>query len=199
MPIIEEAISHFPGLIYSIDTTKYQVAQKAIEAGVKIVNDISGLQKEPKMAGLAAKHKAAYIIMHSQGDPKTMQKNPVYTDVVDDVYSFFVRQIKYAQSMGIEEIILDPGIGFGKTLAHNLKLLAHLDKFIKIGFPVLVGASRKSMIGKILNERPVEDRLTGTIAIHYDALMKGVSILRVHDVREASDSVRIFNAIQSQR
>lgn len=199
IPVIEEAVANFPELLYSIDTTKYEVAKQALKAGARIINDVSGLQKEPRMAELAAEYQAAYIIMHSQGDPKTMQQNPVYEDVVDDVYSFFERQIKFAQSLGVEEIVIDPGIGFGKTLVHNLKLLAHLDKFTKIGFPVLVGASRKSMIGKILDERPVEDRLTGTIAIHYDALMKGASILRVHDVREASDSVRIFNAIQSQR
>ena len=199
MPVIEGGLSNFPELLYSIDTTKYEVAKQALKAGARIINDVSGLQKEPRMAELAAEYQAAYIIMHSQGDPKTMQQNPVYEDVVDDVYSFFERQIKFAQSLGVEEIVIDPGIGFGKTLVHNLKLLAHLDKFTKIGFPVLVGASRKSMIGKILDERPVEDRLTGTIAIHYDALIKGASILRVHDVREASDSVRIFSAIQSQR
>ena len=198
MPVIEEAITNFPELLYSIDTTKCEVAKHALKAGVSIINDVSGLQKEPKMAELAAKHQAAYVIMHSQGDPKTMQENPVYDDVVDDVFSFFEQQVHLAQSIGVKEIILDPGIGFGKTLTHNLKLLAHLDKFTKIGFPILVGASRKSMIGKILDNRPVQDRLIGTVAIHYDALQKGASILRVHDVREAYDSVRIFNAIQSQ-
>jgi dihydropteroate synthase len=99
----------------------------------------------------------------------------------------------------VQNIIIDPGIGFVKTQEHNLKLLAHLDKFTKIGVPVLIGASRKSMIGKILDERPADDRLIGTVSVHYDALMKGVKILRVHDVKEASDSLRIFQAIQSQR
>ncbi len=199
IPVLESAREHFPGLCYSIDTTKYEVAKRALEAGASIINDVSGLQKEPEMAGLAAEHRAAYVIMHSKGDPKTMQKDPRYRDVVGEVYDFFERQVGVAQTAGVRNIILDPGIGFGKTVDHNLKLLAHLDKFIKIGFPVLVGASRKSMIGRILNVRPVDERLTGTIAIHYDALTKGARILRVHDVREASDSVRIFNAIQSQR
>lgn len=199
IPVLESAQEHFPGLCYSIDTTKYEVAKRALEVGASIINDVSGLQKEPDMAGLAAEYEAAYVIMHSQGDPKTMQLNPYYQDVVGEVYAFFERQIELAQSAGVKNIILDPGIGFGKTVEHNLKLLAHLDKFTKIGFPVLVGASRKSMIGRILNERPVDERLIGTIAIHYDALTKGARILRVHDVREASDSVRIFNAIQSQR
>jgi dihydropteroate synthase len=136
--------------------------------------------------------------MHAQGDPKTMQKNPSYKDVVEDLFSFFEKKIEVLNGKGVKNIILDPGIGFGKTLEHNLKLLAHLDKFKKFDFPVLVGASRKSMIGSILDGRPADDRLTGTIAVHYHSLMKGADILRVHDVKEASDSIRIFEAIQSQ-
>ena len=151
------------------------------------------------MAGLAAKFEAAYIIMHSQGSPKEMQNAPKYKDVVEEVSDFLLGKVNFARSKGVEDIIVDPGIGFGKTLEHNLKLLSHLDKFTKIGVPILIGASRKSLIGKILDERPVEDRLIGTVAIHYDCLTKGAKILRVHDVKEASDSLRIFQAIQSQR
>jgi dihydropteroate synthase len=199
MPVLESAIQSFPDITYSIDTTKYKVAEEAIKAGASLINDVSGLQKSPEMAGLAAKHKVAYVIMHAQGEPKTMQVAPEYNNVVEEVLTFFKEQTEFARSKGVENIILDPGIGFGKNLEHNLKLLANLDKFTKIGFPVLIGASRKSMIGKILDERPVEDRLIGTVSVHYDALMKGVKILRVHDVKEASDSLRIFQAIQSQR
>jgi len=199
IPVLETAIKSFPDITYSIDTTKYKVAEEAIKVGASLINDVSGLQKSPEMAKLAAKHNLAYIIMHSQGDPKTMQLAPKYNNVVEDVSAFFKKQVQFAQSKGVENIILDPGIGFGKNLDHNLKLLANLDKFTKFGFPVLIGASRKSMIGKILDERPIEDRLIGTISVHYDALIKGVKIIRVHDVKEASDSLRIFQAIQSQR
>lgn len=199
IPILEQCSKTFPDLVYSIDTTKYKVAYEALKAGAEIINDVSGLQSSPEMAELAAEHNAAYVIMHSQGDPKTMQKNPVYKDVVSEVISFLKEKTVFAKSKGVEYIIIDPGIGFGKTLEHNLKLLAHLDKFTKIGVPLLIGASRKSMIGKILNERPVDERLIGTVSIHYDALIKGAKILRVHDVKEASDSLRIFQAIQSQR
>lgn len=199
IPLLEEAIPVFSDALFSIDTTKYEVARKALQAGVKIVNDVSGLQKEPRLADLCAEYDATYILMHSQGDPKTMQKNPKYNNVVDDITDFFERQSTEAKKRGVHHLILDPGIGFGKTLEHNLKLIAHLDKFKKFGFPLLVGASRKSMIGKILDDRPTDDRITGTVALHYHALIKGANILRVHDVKEASDSIRIFNAIQSQQ
>lgn len=198
IPILEKATSTFPDAIYSIDTTKYEVAKQALDLGVHIVNDVSGLEKEPRLADLCAEYDAAYVLMHSQGDPKTMQNNPSYQNVIEDLRGFFQEKIELLKIKGVENIILDPGIGFGKKLEHNLKLIAHLDKFKKFGFPVLVGASRKSMIGKILDGRSAEDRLTGTIAVHYHSLIKGANILRVHDVKEASDSIRIFEAIQSQ-
>lgn len=199
LPLLEKAIPVFGQAHFSIDTTKYTVAKKALEAGVTFVNDVSGLQKEPKLADLCAEYDATYVLMHSQGDPKTMQKNPEYEDVVADVTTFFEKKLIEAKKRGVQKIILDPGIGFGKTLQHNLKLIAHLDKFQKFDLPILVGASRKSLIGKILNGRPTDDRITGTVALHYHALTKGAKILRVHDVKEASDSIRIFNAIQSQQ
>ena len=199
IPLLEQAVPTFSNAIFSIDTTKFEVAKKALEAGVKIVNDVSGLQKEPRLADLCAEFDATYVLMHSQGDSKTMQKNPEYDDVVKDVMSFFERQSAEAKKRGVHHIVLDPGIGFGKTLEHNLKLVAHLDKFKKFGFPILIGASRKSMIGSILDNRPTDERITGTVALHYHALMKGANILRVHDVKEASDSIRIFNAVQTQQ
>lgn len=199
MPLLEKAIPVFKKAVFSIDTTKFEVAQRALEAGAKIVNDVSGLQREPGLVDLCAKYDAAYVLMHTQGDPKTMQENPEYNDVVEDVITFFEQQLAEVKKRGAHKIILDPGIGFGKTTEHNLKLIAHLDKFRKFDLPILIGASRKSMIGKILNGRPTDDRLTGTVAIHYHALTKGANILRVHDVKEASDSIRIFNAVQSQQ
>lgn len=196
--ILEKAIPLFQNAIFSIDTTKYEVAKQALKLGAHIVNDVSGLEKEPRLAELCAEYNATYVLMHSKGDPKTMQENPLYTSVVDEVREFFEKKIAVLKSEGVQKIILDPGIGFGKTLDHNLSLIAHLDKFKKFGFPVLVGASRKSMIGQILDGRTAEDRLAGTLAVHYHSLTKGADILRVHDVKEASDSIRIFQAIQSQ-
>jgi len=197
MPVLTKAIEYFPELVYSIDTTKYEVARQALKTGVQIVNDVSGLKKELRLADLCAKHEAAYILMHAQGDPQTMQQNPAYSDVVEEVYTFFKEKIETLKGKGVNKIIIDPGIGFGKTLEHNLKLIAGLDKFTQFDLPVLVGASRKSMIGKILDGRPTEERLAGTLSVHYHALMKGANLLRVHDVKEASDSIRIFQAIQS--
>ncbi|MAO63449.1 MAG: dihydropteroate synthase [Balneola sp.] len=198
MPVLEKGIPIFNKAEFSIDTTKQEVAKEALELGVSFVNDVSGL-KDPVLADLCAEYDATYILMHSQGDPKTMQQDPQYDDVVSDLLSFFGDKLTLLQERGVQKVILDPGIGFGKTLEHNLKLIAHLEEFQKFGFPVLVGASRKSLIGTILDGQPAEDRLTGTIALHYHALMKGANILRVHDVKEASDSIRIFNAVQSQQ
>ncbi|MDZ7689565.1 MAG: dihydropteroate synthase [Balneolaceae bacterium] len=173
LPILERAIPEFPGTIFSIDTTKYNVAKKALDRGVHIVNDISGLQKEPRLADLCAEYRAAYILMHSQGNPKTMQKDPSYDNVLDDLYNYFQKQSALAKSKGVQNLVLDPGIGFGKTLEHNLKILANLDHFSDLGFPLMVGASRKSMLNQILNDREVGGRLIGTISVHYHALMKG--------------------------
>jgi dihydropteroate synthase len=199
IPVIEKAISLFSDVEFSIDTTKYEVAKAALEKGVHIVNDVSGLQKEPRLADLCAEFEAGYVLMHSQGDPKTMQQDPQYDDVLQDIFSFFEEKLEELRTKGVRKIILDPGIGFGKTLQHNLRLISGLEIFNKFDLPILIGASRKSMIGAILNGRPTGGRLAGTIALHYHTLMKGADILRVHDVEEASDSIRIFNAIQSQQ
>ena len=197
IPILEKAIPQFPDIFFSVDTTKYRVAEKALEVGAHIVNDISGLQKEPRLADLCAEYEAGYVMMHSQGNPKTMQDDPSYENVVNDVYQFFEEQIAKAEEKGLKNVIIDPGIGFGKTLDHNLKLLANLQTFSELGHPILVGASRKSMIGDLLGGRPAKERVTGTVAVHYDALMRGANIIRVHDVKEAHDSLQVFNAISS--
>jgi dihydropteroate synthase len=197
LPIFEKAVPEFPNTFFSIDTTKYRVAEASLKAGAHFVNDVSGLQKEPRFVDLCLQYQAGYIMMHSQGDPKTMQDDPSYGDVVRDVYNFFEKQLKHIKSKGLKQVIIDPGIGFGKTLDHNLKLLAHLDMFKELGHPILVGASRKSMIGAILNDRKVDDRVTGTVAVHYHAMMQGANIIRVHDVKEANDSLLVYNAIKS--
>jgi dihydropteroate synthase len=198
VPILKEAIPRFgTDVLFSIDTTKYEVASQALDQGVHIINDVSGLQKAPDMARLAASYRAAYLVMHSQGSPQDMQDNPSYEHAVTDIVDFLVEQTSYLQQQGVEHIIVDPGIGFGKTLDHNLQIIAQLERVVDIGFPVLLGASRKSMFGHLLDDRPVEGRLAGTLAAHYHALLKGVRILRVHDVQEATDTVRVFEALQS--
>ena len=200
IPILQNAVPRFSDqVLFSIDTTKYGVAEQALDAGALIINDVSGLQKSPAMAGLAASFNAAYILMHAQGSPQNMQDNPSYTHAVTDIVDFLLQQSVFLQREGVEHIIVDPGIGFGKSLDHNLQIIAGLDKVVEIGFPVLLGASRKSMFGQLLDDREVEGRLAGTLAAHYHGLMQGVRILRVHDVQEASDSVRVFEALQAAK
>ena len=200
IPILQNAVPRFSDqVLFSIDTTKYGVAEQALDAGALIINDVSGLQKSPAMAGLAASFNAAFILMHAQGSPQDMQDNPSYTHAVTDIVDFLVQQSVLLQREGVEHIIVDPGIGFGKSLDHNLQIIAGLDKVVEIGFPVLLGASRKSMFGQLLDDRGVEGRLAGTLAAHYHGLMQGVRILRVHDVQEASDSVRVFGALQAAK
>ncbi len=197
LPILERAISQFSDTFFSIDTTKYRVAEEALKLGTHFVNDVSGLQKEPRFVDLCVQYNAGYVMMHSQGNPKTMQKDPDYDNVIADIKQFLKSHVNQAREKGLENIIIDPGIGFGKTLEHNLKLIAKLKEFQDLGCPILVGASRKSMIGQILNDRSVDDRLTGTIAVHYHAMINGANIIRLHDVKEAHDSLQVFNAISS--
>lgn len=195
LPVIKQAVTQYPDIYFSIDTTKYEVAKVALDAGVHFINDVSGLQKEPRFTELCASYDAGLIIMHSKGEPKTMQKNPDYGDVVSEVAEFLEQACKKAEEDGVKTIITDPGIGFGKNLDHNLSLIRSLNQFTEIGYPVLLGASRKSMIGQITGREDPNDRLAGTLAMHYHGLMQGASILRVHDVQEAIDSILIYNAI----
>ena len=197
LPVLEQAIPEYPDTYFSVDTTKLKVAHQALYAGAHIINDVSGLTYEPKIAGLCADYGAAYVLMHKQGTPKDMQDNPAYEDVVADIKHFFIKQMALTEEWRLnrDSIILDPGIGFGKTLEHNLELLRRLREFGELGRPLLIGASRKSMISKILDGRTVEERLAGTIAVHYHALLEGAKILRVHDVRDAADSVEIYKRI----
>ena len=197
IPLIRKAVQSFPDVLFSVDTTKFSVAKLALEAGAHIVNDVSGLKKEPGLAELCASFGAGYVLMHSQGDPKTMQLDPQYNDVIKEISSFFREGIEQLKRAGAVSIILDPGIGFGKTLHHNCSIVAGLEKFSNFGYPLLMGASRKSMIGQILNDRPVDGRLAGTIAVHYHSLMKGANIIRVHDVQEAADSIKVYNSLES--
>jgi len=198
LPVLEPALREYPDLFFSIDTTKYRVAEESLKLGAHIINDVSGLRKEPRLANLAAQYNAGYVFMHSQGSPQTMQKNPEYENVTNDIFVFLKNGIEHLQQSGVSSIIIDPGIGFGKTLQHNLEIIKELKKFVTLEYPVLVGASRKSMIGKLLNERPPEGRLAGTLVIHYHCLLNGAKILRVHDVQEAVDSVKIFESLKDE-
>lgn len=182
----------------SIDTRQAAVAEAAIEAGASMLNDISALEDEA-MAVLAAHKQVPVVLMHIQGTPETMQQAPQYDDVVAEVLEFLMERAKYAEVMGIarERIFLDPGIGFGKTTDHNLCLLKRLELFCELGYRVLVGTSRKRFIGQLTGKDKPAERVAGTAATVAMAAMKGASIVRVHDVAEMVDVVRIVSAVQN--
>ncbi|OIP55708.1 MAG: dihydropteroate synthase [Helicobacteraceae bacterium CG2_30_36_10] len=180
---------------FSIDSYEPQVIAYALESGFKIVNDITGL-KNDAVCKLCAEYDATAVIMHMQGSPQTMQANPEYENVVSDVYSFFQERIAKADSFGIKDLLLDVGIGFGKTLEHNLLLIKHLENFLRLNKPILVGASRKSMIDKIYPSS-VDERLAGTLALHLESVRNGASILRVHDVKEHVQAIKIKEAFDA--
>ncbi len=180
----------------SVDTYKPAVAQEVLQEGASIINDITGLQRYEEMAQTISRFKAGVILMHMQGSPETMQENPQYEDVLKEVIEYLRQSISVAVSAGIasEKIAIDPGIGFGKTDSHNLQLLNNLYRFSELGKPVLLGVSRKSLIGNILNE-PVEERLEGSLAATVSGLMQGVSIVRTHDVLATRRVVKVAEAI----
>jgi dihydropteroate synthase len=182
----------------SIDTRKAAVARAAIDAGAHIVNDVSGFMFDPELAPYCASHNVPVCIMHAQGDPKTMQDNPTYENVVLDVYDFLERQIKLLEKLGLHrrQIIADPGIGFGKTLSHNLELLKHIGVFHSLGVPILLGVSRKGMIKTISGADQAADRAPGSIAVALSARAQGVQIFRVHDVAETKQAFDLFEAVE---
>jgi dihydropteroate synthase len=195
LPVLEKATERFPNAVFSVDTTKYEIARAALQAGAHYINDVSGLRKEPRFIGLCTEFEAGLMLMHSIGDPKTMQQSPHYVNVVEEVLDFLLEGAKRARKSGVGSVVIDPGIGFGKTLKHNLDLLRAIPRYAATDYPVLIGASRKSMIAQILDGRPAGERLAGTITLHSYAIMKGAAIIRVHDVREAVDSVRIIKQL----
>jgi dihydropteroate synthase len=181
----------------SVDTSKAEVARQCLAAGARIVNDVTALAGDGDMAEVVRLSGAGVILMHMQGTPATMQAEPHYDEVVADVRRFLAERLRAATSRGIagEKIILDPGIGFGKTLTHNLTLLARLDEFQDLGRPVCLGVSRKGFLGKVLG-RPVEERLAGALAAVCYAMSRGaVQVVRVHDVRDTKDAVTLFAAL----
>jgi dihydropteroate synthase len=180
----------------SIDTSKAAVAEAALAAGAAMVNDVTALRSDPSIAALCAERGADLVLMHMRGDPRTMQEDPTYHDVVDDVRAFLEERMAFAVGEGVaeEQIWLDPGIGFGKTVEHNLELLRRLGELAELGRPIMVGPSRKSYLGKITGA-PVERRLGGTIASCAIAYANGAQMLRVHDVREVAEGMRVAEAI----
>jgi len=195
VPVVKELLNCVQVPI-SIDTMKPEVADACLKLGVHMLNDVTGL-RDDRMVEVAARHNVPVIIMHMLGDPQTMQTHPDYKDVVKDVKQYLKKQADRAQAAGINQIIIDPGIGFGKTVEHNVQLIKHIAEFKKLGYPVLMGVSRKSFIGKILGTDDPAQRLEGTLAAVTACVLNGADILRVHDVKECVRAVKIAEAIRS--
>ncbi len=192
LPVLKKLRPQTNALI-SIDTRKSNVARLALEEGADLINDVSALRHDPEMAAVVAHYQVPVVLMHMLGTPETMQLNPTYNNLLFDIKHFFVERVRAARAAGISEdrIIIDPGIGFGKTLEHNLELIRNLDYFLDLGYPVLLGPSRKSFLGLILQEPPA-GRLEGTIVSCLIGYMKGAVILRVHDVIEIKRAFRVL-------
>ncbi len=205
IPIIQKLVHRFPKIPISIDTQKSEVAARALDEGVAIVNDISALRSDAKMADLVRVWRCDIILMHMRGTPEMMQKSPRYRNVVQEVKSFLSERIRFAVRRGISKskIWIDPGIGFGKTVEHNLNLLADLNNFESLDAPVLVGVSRKSFIGKLTGSRgpsaALEDRLPGSLALAAWSFLQGASVLRVHDVSATKNLLRVLEQIAKIR
>ena len=187
----------FPQAIISVDTFYAQVAISAVDHGAAIINDVSAGSIDPTMFVSAAKLNVPYILMHMQGEPQTMQKKPQYNNIISDLVFFFSQKINELRTLGLNDIIIDPGFGFGKSIEHNFTILKNLDQLSMFDLPILVGMSRKKMIQRII-ERDADESLNGTTAANMLALMNGAKILRVHDVREAIEACKLFNAYAHQ-
>ena len=196
MPVVRGILVARPAAVVSIDTYRASSAEVALDAGARIVNDVTALG-DPRMAHLVAERDCLVVLMHMLGEPKSMQQNPRYEDVVREVRDFLARRAERAARAGVDEgnIVLDPGIGFGKTLEHNLALLNRLDVLVELGFPVLVGSSRKSFLGKLSGRGP-KDRLFGTIATNVLAYERGATFFRVHDVLANKEALTVAAAIR---
>ena len=195
MPVLEAIKTCLPVQI-SIDTSKTTVMQMAIDLGVNFINDVNALQADNALA-VVANSNTKVCLMHKQGQPRTMQNNPQYDDVVAEVKAFLLQRVKLSQQAGIDtnRIVLDMGFGFGKTLQHNLTLMAAMQEFADLGYPLLVGVSRKTMIGQLLNNAPVNQRLYGGLALANYAWLNGAHIIRTHDVKATADSLKVLEAV----
>ena len=194
IPAVNLIHKEFPHAVLSVDTFRSSVAMLAIEKGASVINDISAGALDKNMFATIASLQVPYLIMHMQGTPQTMQLNPVYKNVTLEVMQFFVQQLKVLRGLGVKDVLIDPGFGFGKTTEHNYQLLQDLKSFQLFDCPVVVGVSRKGMINKVIDTKP-EEALNGTTAVNTIALMNGANILRVHDVKEAVEAIKIVNKL----
>lgn len=194
IPAVTLLRAQFPTAVLSVDTYRSSVARAAVDAGADMINDVSGGQLDEQMFATIAELQVPYVLMHMQGTPETMQDAPEYVDVTEEVLSFFIQRLDTLRRIGVHDVIVDPGFGFGKSLEHNYQLLSDLDQFQVLGVPILCGFSRKSMINKVLGTSP-EEALNGTTVLNTLALLRGVNILRVHDVKEASEAVKLTAAL----
>jgi dihydropteroate synthase len=194
IPVIKQIKSLRKDILISIDTTKSEVAKQALDNGASIINDISGLTFDEKMIDVAKEYSAAVIIMHIKGNPKTMQQNPYYDDVVKEVYSFLSSQSKRAFQNGIDKIIIDPGIGFGKRIDDNFILISNLNEFQTIGYPVMIGLSKKSFIGKTL-DLEIDERDVATVILETVSVLKSARIIRTHNVKYCNQMVKLLSKI----
>ena len=200
IPVIKEIRKRYKDILISVDTYKSEVAKQSIYSGASIINDISGLVLDEKMASVAASLDVPVVLMHLKGTPQNMQENPTYKNLISEIKNFLIKQAKHAIKSGVKpkNIIIDPGIGFGKTVKNNFEILAKLKDFTKTGYPVLVGPSRKSFIGKTLN-LPVDKRLEGTAASIAISIINGAKIVRVHDVSEMKKVCKIVDKTMEMR
>ncbi len=201
-PVIEALAAALPeGRFISIDTTLAKVAEAAVQAGATLINDVSAGRDDPQMFQLAARYRLPIVLMHMQGTPKTMQDSPAYQNVVSEVLQFLQARAEAAQRAGVaqEQILIDPGIGFGKRKSDNLKLLAHIDRFVATGWPVLLGTSRKRFMGQVLEVTDPTELISATVATTALGVMAGVKVFRVHDVRENRQALEVAWAIRKER
>ncbi|MBC7411971.1 MAG: dihydropteroate synthase [Bacteroidia bacterium] len=196
LPVVQQAVKLFPNIIISVDTTSASVAKAVLDLGASCINDISAGRNDAKMFATVAQYGCPYILMHAQGTPSTMQNNPKYDNVTTEVFQFFTERLSLAREAGINDIIIDVGFGFGKTVTHNYELLNNLTHFNNLGVPLLVGVSRKSMLYKLVDTTP-ENALNVTIVANTIALMNGANILRVHDVKAAIEAIKVVGAMRN--
>ena len=199
VPVVRRILEARPEALVSVDTYRARTAEAALDAGARIVNDVTALRGDPRMAALVADAGCPVVLMHMLGRPKTMQKEPTYGDVVREVRDFLAGRAEHAIAAGVdaENIVLDPGIGFGKTLEHNLALLRHLGAIVDLGYPVLLGASRKRFIGSITGSGRAKDRVFGTVATTVLGYERGAAMFRVHDVRANREALAVAEAVRS--
>jgi len=196
LKVVASLRKHYPGALISVDTFRAAIAEKAVDSGADIINDISGGTLDDRMFETVARLNVPYVLMHIRGTPQNMQEQPVYRDVVKEVHEFLETRLRRLNELGLKKVILDPGFGFGKTTEHNLELFRNLELFANLNAPLLVGISRKSIVNKVLNIKS-KDALNGTTVLNTIALQKGAKIIRVHDVKEAKEAVTLVQKIKN--